>query len=325
MAGTPRIEQDSTVLDYLPGQPVPVLIRDPRTGKMVVNPLKKYVVPYTLVTEPAVITLAANEVANIIPMTLDGQAAFEVFYGTFVSQQSAAFTVKIFDPDNRPVLSNRELHVATIASGAGVSTSLEGALGTAGSAGRAFRWPETLWVNTKEGGKALMVEFRNLSSVQNTIRFALHGLRWNYLQAPTRVADRMKEIYHNRFRTMPYFYTTDQFATLAGSASGEFEIRMGDEAWSEWKKAMAISTGRFNIRIREKVSGRRLMPEQIRDDLVFGNGELPFLCWESSLFEPGMKLVMEATDLSGSTNDIWFTLGCRKIFWDPKEDRFARP
>lgn len=319
-----QVDKSVTVRDYIPGQPIPSLIRDPETNKVYVNPLKRYVKPFTLVTEPASITLAPGAISDPIPMLIDNKGHFEVMQAFFVSQRAAGFTVEIMDPENRPVLMNREVHVGTIASGAGVTTAYE-TFTSADSGGRPFLWPETFFMNVEDHGKALFCKFRNLSTQSNTIRFYLHGLRWYHAQAPSRVADRMQEIYRERFRTMPFFYTTEQFVTLAGLGSTEEDIRFTDEAWVELTKLMRVSTGRFNVLIREKASAKRFMNSAIRDDLVFGNGEFPFLMWESSLFEPNYKLTFEMTDLSGETNTIWVTLGCRKVFWDPKETRLARP
>src|SRR3972149_6436669 len=54
----PHMDAEMTVRDYTPGQPIPILIRDPRSGHVQVNELKRWVKPYTLVTEPDEITLA---------------------------------------------------------------------------------------------------------------------------------------------------------------------------------------------------------------------------------------------------------------------------
>jgi hypothetical protein len=59
--------------------------------------------------------------------------------------------------------------------------------------------------------------------------------------------------------------------------------------------------------------------------LAFGTGEFPFLMREDSLFEPNYQLTFELTDLSNAVNDVWITLGCRKIKVDPKELETIRP
>lgn len=325
------IDRDVTVHDYIPGQPIPILIKDPRTGEIFMNPLKKWVKPFTLTMEPSELTLPAFGISEPIPLPIDNKGHFEVIDAFFTSQQAAGFTVLLQDPDNRPILMNREIHAATIASGGGVLTN--GGAITTGDAGRPFRWPESFWMNIEGHGKAIFAVFRNLSSQSNKIRFALHGLRWYCLQAPPKIAERMQQIYHARFRTMPYFFTTDKFISLSGGASGSFTVRFGDEAWTEISKLMAFSTAfdinatqnDFDVRISETTTSKRFMNDLISRNLVFGNGEFPMELWESDLFEPGYRLTFELKNNSQSANDIWITMGSRKIFPDPKEEALARP
>lgn len=323
----PRVDRDFSVRDYVPGQPLPIMVRDPKTGRIQVNELKRWIKPYTLVTEPDEITLGPNQVSEPIPMVLDAKGHFEVMEAFYKTQQPEGFTVLIFDPGDRPLFMNREVHVSTIASGEGVATNYS-AFGSVGSAGRPFKWPETFFMNTTEKGRAVFCQFRNLSSLENKIRFNLHGLRWYHMQAPAKVAARMAVIYREKFRSIPFFYTTENFVTLGGAkpATGTFDCRFTDEAWIEAMKLSRFSTGRFNCRIIEKSTTKRFMESAIRDDLVFGNGEFPFLMWESALFEPNYKISFELENLIGQQqNDIWLTVSCRKIFWDQKDDRLLRP
>lgn len=328
---TPHASRDFSIVDYIPGEPIPLLVRDPLSGKVVVNELKRYVKPYTLVTDPALITLAGDAVSDPIPLVIDGKGHFEIFDAFFVSQRTEGFTVMLFEAEDRPFLMNREIHVATIASGGGVTTKFDGALGVAGSPGRPFRWPETLFLDVSKGARAIFAVFRNLSSSQNQIRFCLHGRRWMHLQAAAdknwRVLRRMEEIFRERARSFPFFYTTDAFASLvAGEGPTNFNVRFGDDSWTEWVKGMSVQDQRWNVRIVETATGKRFMELATQDNLVFGNGELPFLLWESSLFEPGYQLTFELTNGSGTLpNTIWITLACRKILWDPHEDELRRP
>lgn len=325
MGSIPRVDRDITVHDYIPGQPIPALVRDRQTGKIVVNELKRYVKPFTLLIEPKSLTLAASGISASIPMPIDDKGHLEILQAFFTSQRAEGFTVELFDPDNRPFLMNREVHVATIASGGGVVTGAE-VFGTDSSAGRPFIWPESLFLNVRDKGKALFARFRNLSTNTNTIRFGLHGLRWYHVQAPTKIADRMHEIYHQRDRTMPYFYTTDRNVVLNSAVTpASFVTRFTDDGWTEVLKLMVVSTQAFDVRLLETASEKRFMEDRIRSSLVFGNGELPFLMWESSLFEPNYKLTWDLLGTSSSANTIWITMGCRRIFFDPKDDRLARP
>ena len=330
----PLIGRGVSVKDYIPGQPIPDVIIDALSGRPVVNPLKKFVKPYTLSIEPEVITLpASQEPTDFIPMPIDGKGHFEVMHGFFKSEQPEGFTVRIFDPDQRPLLHqpNRELHVATIASGGGTATLYE-VFGAVGSAGRAFRWPETFFMDEKFAGKCLFVQFRNLSAVENDIRFSLHGLKWYHLQAPQKVAERMQQIYRSRFASMPFFYTTDQFVTIPSGTDEtdplKVTIRFTDEAYTEWIKSMVVKSDpdqEFRVRISETASNKRYMEDFLPDSQVFGDGEFPFLNWETAVFEPDFQITLELTNAGAEDLDVYLTLGCRKILPDPVETSLIRP
>ncbi len=337
---TPGALRDFTTHDYIPGQPIPTWIKDPETGLIVVNELKKYVKPFWLTTEGSgtaelfgsQIDLLPGEVTDFYPMTVDGKGHFEIFDAFFYSSQSAGFTVELFDPGSlgteRPILMNREVHVATIASGMGTTLPLTGSLSTAGSAGRPFRWPQSFFLDVSKGGGTILARFRNLSTSNNSIKFVLSGRRWYHLQAPWKVANRMEEIFREQARTFPYFFTTDQFITknsIGASNAETWAIRFGDDAYVEWMKAMAVSTADFSIRFIELATKKRLMENFVARDLAFGNGEFPMLMWEDALFEPNYQIGCEIIQESDEDNDIWITLGCRKIKVDPRELETIRP
>jgi hypothetical protein len=332
--GFPQARTWFSIRDYIPGQPIPTLIWSKELGKVVVNPLKQWVKPYTLVTDPADITLAANGVSEPIPMVIDGKGSFEIFDAFYRSQQAEGFTVTLYDadsfgPDQRPILMNREVHVATVASGEGVTLPLSGAFGPETAGGRPYRWSETFWMDVSQAKKGAMIVavFRNLSSSQNTIRFSLHGRRWYHVHADADAAERMEEIYRERPRTMPYFWTTDEFVTLtAGATPVDFQIRLGDDAWSELHRLSVVAASQaFDILLFETASGRKFMDQAIRAGLVFGSGELPLILGESTLLEPNMKLTTRLTYPTGSSNDVWMTFAGRKVFEDPRDTDLLRP
>ena len=323
---------DLEIRDYIPGQPIPAIVKDPKTGKFYVNPLKKFVVPFTLSINPQTLELTGGQSSNYVPMPLDGKGHFEIVDALFHSTQPEAFTVELFLPNDsmgvssfapRPFLMNREIHVATMASG--MSPTLNYETITTGNAGRKFRWPETYFVNVETGTRVIFARFRNLSSSTATIRFALHGRRWYHTVAPSKVADRMQAIYRSRFRTFPFFFTTAAEVVLDALGTDTPYIRLDDMSWTEIHKMMRVSDGNFLCRIVEDASDKRLMDLAMRDDLVFGEGEFPFLLWEPALFEPNYRLNFELEDLSDDTNNVYITLAGRKIMFDPEDDRLLRP
>lgn len=333
MKGFPQAGTWFSMHDYVPGQPIPALIWSKELQKVIVNPLKKWVTPYTLVTDPGSITLEAGQVSDPIPMVIDGKGHFEIFDAFFRSEQPEGFTVTLFDADSfgqdqRPILMNREVHVATIASGAGVTLPLSGAFPRETSGGRPYRWSESFWMDVSHAkrGSMIVAVFRNLSAVENTIRFSLHGRRWYYMQATPDVASRMEMIFRGRPRTMPYFWTTDEnIKAVAGADPVDHQIRLGDDAWSELHRLSILSTSVFDILLFETASGRKFMDQAIQSNLVFGSGEFPSILAESTLLEPNMKLTARLTYPSGGENDIWMTFAGRKVFEDPKDTDLLRP
>jgi hypothetical protein len=342
--GLPKVRLGFSVQDYIPGQPIPTLILDPddtKRERVITNPLKTWVRPFTLVTDPAVVTLGPGAVSEPIPMTIDGRGHFEIFDAFFQSDlPGSLFTVTLFDASNfdgensRPILMNREIHVATFAAGAGFSTALSGSFPASTAGGRGFRWPQTFWMDVSKGsGAQLVAIFKNISLTQTqNIRFALHGRRWYYVQADAKVARRMEEIFLGRSRSIPFFYTTDQLPVLSGNQGATaFQMRFGSDAWTEWVKSSVVSTGLFNCTIQDDVDGRIATGQPqvpftpMEDDLLFGSGEFPFLNWETTLFEPNFAVNMVLTDISGAQNTIWLTLACKKIFPDQREMELIRP
>jgi hypothetical protein len=333
--GFPQADKWFSMRDYIPGQLIPTLIWSKELGKVIVNPLKKWVTPYTLVTDPGIITLAAGAVSDPIPMVIDGKGHFEIFDAFFKSEQSEGFTVTLFDadsfgPDQRPILMNREIHVETIASGAGITLPISGTFSNATSGGRPYRWSENFWMDVSHAKRGAMIVavFRNLADESNTIRFSLHGRRWYYMQADPDVAERMEEIFRERPRSMPYFWTTDEYVEKASNQTiVDFQIRLGDDAWSELHRlSLKATSPLFDILLFETASGRKFMDQTMRSDLVFGSGEFPFILSESTLLEPNMKLTARIKYPSGAVpNEIWMTFAGRKIFEDPKDTDLLRP
>jgi hypothetical protein len=320
----PHVDEDGTAEEYYPGDVVPTIFIDPTTKKYVVNDLKRFIKPFTVSMEGGSVTLPANGESDLIPIQVDSKGPFEISRAFFTSEQPEGFTIEIMDADNRALLTNREVHVSTIASGQGVTLPLSGNFPSSTSGGRPFLWPTTYFIDPSEGGM-IVVKLRNLSGSQNTVRFSLHGRRWLYLQAPDKIAGRMAKIYRSKPRVQPFFYTTDQYVNLLGGASGSFVSRLGDDGWHEISKLMAVFTGAFSVRISEKTTGKRYMENLLPSPLVFGTAEFPFITWEDSLFEPNMRLVYELLDTSGSPNTIWLTMAGRKLLFDPMDDQFRRP
>ena len=291
------------------------LVRDKRTGKIYVDAFKRHAKPYWLSTEPKEQTILAadgNPQTFPIVMPTDRQGPVEIDYSFF--QSTGDFSVTIIDPDGRPLLMNREIHVRTMCSGGG-TPGLSPA-----SAGRPFIWPEPWFLQPKEGRRNFMVSFRNLSGADNTIRFVFHGRRFYHQASPTGVVKRYERYFGERPITSPYFYTTNQEAKIpAGSAVGtefEFNIRIFDDSDAVFYKMTSVQDQPYEFKLIEQSTGRELMTDWVRVENGFGNAELPFIMFEPIWWESGTKLTLKIRSLVlDNDNDqiIWPTFVATRI------------
>ncbi len=267
-----------------------------------INKLKRHVRPFWLLTdsgeaEPTITTVAANATANPVAMPVDTQGHFEAFY--CLSQSTGPYTVIIFDPGKRRNLMNREIHIRTLG----------------GNAEQPFIFPESYFMNVEDGQRSLMVTFRNLTNVQNQIRFALVGRRWYNKESSPQVQMEMRMKFAKRERTNVYFLTTDGAISLAGNAAGNFNITMDDLADTEIFKMMSFSDSPFTFEILERASNRTLSNGIIHSDLGFGTENFPFIFPESLLVERNYQLTLRITNLSPDTNNIFVNFAGRRLYY----------
>jgi hypothetical protein len=284
------------------------LVREKTSGKLYVDVFKRFARPYWLGTEPREIDLLSPATAAPFIMPIDRDGPLEIDYSYF--QSDGDFTITIMDPENRPLLMNREIHIRTMASGADV-------LADGGEAGRPFIWPEPWFFLTQEGKRNFALSFRDLTGgPSNKVRFVLHGRRFYDQHAPSDVVNRYNDYYKNRPVTMPYFWTTEQFGAVSGAAGTEtdFDIRITDDADTVFFKAMAVSAFPFEFKLIEKSTNKELMTDFVHVDNGFGSGELPFGFFEPMYFEAGKKLILRVRKLTANADVIWMTFASQKIF-----------
>ena len=300
------------------------LIRDAE-NQIILNPVKRYLRPYWLTTEPELITLPAlasdPEPSNVIPMTIDNQGPIEIMSSVFVSD--GPFTVEFFDAEYRRLLMNREIHINTFA----------------GTAARPFIWPTTWMIYPEKHGKVIFAVFRNLSPNENNIRFALHGRKlWHY-ESPEEVLRAWGKYSHRNAFTFPYFLTTNRNIRLSGvNATDSAQIRNTDDAEFEVYKQNAavtdIATGNiltndsFEATLTESSNQRPSMNQAIRGDLLFGglaapafaDGLFSHIVAEPTLYERNHKQIIDVTVLLAQPFDeleINVTFAGRKLMHEP--------
>lgn len=314
--------------------------------KLEVDPRKKYVTPFTLVSEPEEITVpaaalmcpgvfAGGTVTQAVAFPIESKGPFEICYSAFSARFASGpnageptdqFMVVIFGSDieeKEPLLMNREVHARTMGGGFGDSLGIgfETALQSAG--GRPLVWPETLFLDPSRGENALFMGYRNLSIYPIIVRWAFHGiLYYNEHDYEQRLSEK-KEMAGPGKIALPYFYTPDTNVRLSGGASFDFHMRITDEADVEIFKQNAYSDYPFLWRFQEKMGKRQLdnaglsaagAPNGVHSDFGWGDAEFPFIPYETLYMERNSKLILQFTNtLTDQMNRIFPTLVCRKI------------
>lgn len=282
---------------------LPTYIKRP-DGSVWINPAKRYVKPYALVTAPnQTITVAGGSSSPPITLPIDTQGHFELFYA--VCDRTGPATMTIYDPGRSAFLMNREIHIDTIVSGLS---------GTGGQ--RPFIWPESYFMNVEDAGRALVVQFRDLSNEDNDIRLMFEGRRFYTKESPPDIYEKMYQYFGRKERTNVYFLTTDSDVTLP-SASTETSAfaRVTDEADFEIFKICSVSDGPYEWNIRDTGTGRILSNGWTTNTQRTGTAEYPFIFVEPLLVERNYQLQINFRNLSGVTNRVWFTMIGRRLYY----------
>lgn len=276
-------------------------------GNIFVNPAKRYVKPYWLTPTDEFVTLAAGAVSDPITMMVDNQGHFEWFY--IVGKSDAPYTLTVFDPGRKRFLMNREIHSDTIVS----PTNIAGALTTGG---RPHILMESYFVNVEQAQRSLVLQFRNLDTVNpNTIRLAFVGRRYYYREATPEVKELFRKRFLEKERTNIYFLTTDKPVTIPADGTIDATLSSTDEADFEFLKLMSKSEGPFKFKLIDRSSGREFMPQPIRDVQGFGTADFPMILPESFLIERNYQFIVRLEDLSGADNDVFLTFHGRRVYY----------
>jgi hypothetical protein len=276
-------------------------LRDPQSGRVYINPLKRHVRPFWLVTDPVTVTVAAGAVSPPTLMTVDNQGHFEAVELLAVSD--GPFLVEIFDPATQKFWTQRPVHSATLF----------------GDAGRAFVLPESYFFNVEDSPRALRFTFTNLLPIANTIRVALHGRRLYQRESPPDVQEAFRTYYRRKERTSTYFMTTDSIAAIPALSTAQlsFPMRNTDEADFEIFKVMAVSDFPFEFQIRETSTNRTLSNGLVHVNSGFGTAMFPKIFPESYLLARNFELALEARNIAAQQlpNNIFITLAGRRIYY----------
>lgn len=283
---------------------LPIIVKDEKSGKVYVNPAKRFVKPYWHTTDPETVPLVANLGSGQIPMVVDESLGhFEIFYLQSVS--TGPYLISIFDEGRKQFWQNRPVHIDTIA----------------GVAQRPLILPETYFLNVSGGTRQLTYQFQDISGAANNVRFIAHGRRFMYKEAPQQIWKKFEDFYTTRERANLFFMTTEQNITtlVPGVANAQtFEFRVTSDAFFE---ALKFTYATFppniplDIRLWEYGSGRPFLPanQRINVDNMFGSAQFPGIPCESYLFERDWRISGDVVNNGPVNCDVYLTIIGRRV------------
>jgi hypothetical protein len=275
---------------------------------LAINPIKPHVRSYWLADpNQASIALAASGGANQagavgeLNFLIDFQGHFD--WASIIGVSTGAFLLEFFDPGSQRRLQNRPVHSNCIV----------------GVGQRQFRLPEPYFFNIGDAQRQLKCYLRDLSGAPNTVRLNLVGRRIYHKEAPPDVALDLERIFGFGSRTYSYFLVPNETKSdgtvtpVTGNGTASFIFESDASADTEVQKLMVAATGAFTFTLRERATNRLLMPNPVHSNNGWGNAEFPFFHADSYLLERQKQLIMDVTDLSGSTNYIYPVMAARRL------------
>jgi len=275
---------------------------------LAINPIKPHVRNYWLADpNQASVVLAASGGANQagaqqeLNFLIDFQGHFD--WASIVGVSTGAFVLEFFDPGSQRRLQNRPVHSSCIV----------------GVGQRQFRLPEPYFFNIGDSQRQLKCYLRDISGATNTVKLNLIGRRIYHKEAPPDVALDLERMFGFGSRTYSYFLVPNEtkndgtVTPVTGFGTASFTFESDASADTELQKLMVSATGRFQFTLRERATNRLLMPNAVEGTNGFGNAEFPFFFADTYLLERQKQIIMDVTDLSGSTNYIYPVAAARRL------------
>jgi hypothetical protein len=195
----------------------------------------------------------------------------------------------------------------------------------AGTAQLPFRMLEPYFMRS---GSSLTLDFTKNSGGAVWFRFYFGGARY-YAWAPgmqSGDAEKVKSAIRKRLNRQnyitPYWLTIDESDSLvlAGNASATRYAKNGEDGHFEAFAMMAVSTGAFSLQISEVITKQTIANGYFNSENGIGTAKLPFFFSAPLMIPGGMRLRLDFTDLSSSSNTIYFAFYGRRIYAPFKDD-----
>lgn len=164
----------------------------------------------------------------------------------------------------------------------------------------------------------IQVLYAALSGGPYTARLFLEGAQYYpyaLLQSPSkaRMVEHLKQWEQRKRYVWPYWLTTDEDVSVGANASVDAQMTIGGDAHFEAFQWAAVSTGDFWFEATNPRTGQTIMNGKVHSTAGVGTSQLPTILPVSWLLPKSDAIRFTFTDLSGSTNQIWFTIAGRMI------------
>lgn len=117
---------------------------------------------------------------------------------------------------------------------------------------------------------------------------------------------------------LPYFYsfqnTTAGGDAITANATIQNSIRISADSAFIAVSIRGTSDGDYTAFMRQDASDRQLMNIAVNSNALTGTAERPGFLHKPLLLAASTTISFDVTDLSGSTNQVWFTLAGFKVY-----------
>ena len=119
---------------------------------------------------------------------------------------------------------------------------------------------------------------------------------------------------------LPYFYQaintsgTASTPNLSANGTGQNSIKISADSAFIACSICGASTGDFTCLMRQDASDRQLMNIAVNSNAFTGTAERPGYFHKPLLLAASTTVSFDVTDLSGQTNQVWFTLAGFKVY-----------
>ena len=164
----------------------------------------------------------------------------------------------------------------------------------------------------------IQAQFNKITGGATTMRMYLGGAEYFPWAVPQdnnreKIISILKQWKERQKYVWPYWLTPDENVSLAANAEANFDIKVGEDGHFEVFTIQAVSTGNFEYEISEVKTGAMLSNGRATKTNSLGDARLPTILPESYLIRAGYRINIKIKDLSGATNNIYFTMAGRRI------------